>query len=214
MTVYEYRKLKVDPRGWRRVADAVHGPIADAAGTAGGSVFHLGSGLIGAGNDEGYLITAWPDTEVLAQRGAATLGNMPGVVESSNFARLTPSARPHDTQAPSDPGVYAHRWFSIDVDHWPEFLDLSENRIWPYIETYGARIVGFWRNMDSSLPENRVLLVTRYASMSEWDRTRLESSSAPPGSNAELYADARAAVLRRAELTRWSIVRILRPILA
>lgn len=208
--VYEFRKFNVMKGDWARVAQTIHGPETDDLSRVGGTIFGLWSGLIGAGNDEGVIVSAWPDIEVLAAHGARTLGNIEGV-RSAHFARLEPTSRPSMPVPVIDAGVYAHRWFSLQDQDWAEFEILSETKIWPYIESFdGCRIVGLWRNLDVSYPEARALLVTRYPNMATWERTRLTDVAPPAGVNPERYADAHIAVRRRADLTNWTIVRIYR----
>ena len=207
--IYEYRKINVARRAWGRVIQSVHGPVARTASAGGGAIWALGRGLLGAGSDEGTLMSVWPDGEVLAQRGAATFGAIDGVVESSNFARLEPTVRPTEPTPPSDPGLHVHRWFSLDDRDWAEFLDLSQHKIWPYMETFDCTILGLFRNVDLPPPECRVLLVTRYANMTEWDRSRPYGSAAPTGTSAALFEEARTATLRRGELTAWTIARVM-----
>src|SRR5207245_11376949 len=121
-----------------------------------------------------------------------------------------PTATHPDATAPHQPGLYAHRLFSVREENLPEFLQLSEMRIWPYIEGFDCRIVGLWRNVDVDPPAARALLITRYPSMTVWDQTRTTSEDPPPGASPSLYASARTAITRRAELTDWTIVRIFR----
>jgi len=208
--VYEYRKIRVGSTGWEPVAKAVYGTESAQVREVGASIYGMWRGVIGAGSDEGVLMSAWPGLETLAQHGAATLGNIEGVIEHSHFARVTATVRPPDATPPNEPGVYAHRWFSLQEVNWPEFLQLSEMRIWPYIEGFDCRIVGLWRNVDVDPPAARALLITRYPSMTVWDQTRTAIEEPPPGASPSLYSSARSAILRRAELTEWTIVRIFR----
>jgi hypothetical protein len=176
----------------------------------GASIYGMWSGVIGAGSDEGILMSIWPGAETLAQHGAATIGNIDGVIEHSHFARLAATVRPLDHKSPAEPGIYAHRWFSVPDRDWAEFVQISERRIWPYYESRDCRIVGLWRNIDVDPPEARAIMVTRYPSMTHWDRTRLDDDQPPLGANAAFYEAARAAIKRRNEMTNWSIVRMYR----
>jgi hypothetical protein len=208
--VYEYRRLHV-PRGhWARVVDAVHGSVASGVHSSGGTIFGLWTGLIGAGSDEGVLMSAWPNGEALAQHGAATVGSIDGV-ESSHFVRLTPTLRPLAPTPPTEPGCYAIRWFSLDETGVGDFLDLSEKTIWSHLESLGCRVVGCWRSIDSDPGEARVLQIVRYPTMAHWDRARLDGSEPPPGVDQSRFQAARSANLRRADLTQWMDERIMQP---
>lgn len=206
--IYEYRTIKIAPG--RQVSEVVRASASAMVPSAGGSVYGLWSGLIGAGSDEAVLMTYWPDAELLAQGGARTIGSLDGVLES-HFARLVPALRPSTATPPSETGVYAFRWFGLRTARWPELLELSERSIWPWIESQpDCRVLGVWRNMDVAPPEARALSVTTYPDMAAWDRTRVDSVSAPDGADAQLYSSARTAARARASLTEWTIVRIFR----
>lgn len=104
---------------------------------------------------------------------------------------------PYEPLARPDPGgVYAHRWFDVADDDWPEFLSLSE-RAWPAFEAAneGCRIVGFFRHTAASSPA-RVLLITRYEGLAGWERSRQDTNS--------------DEFRRRRDLTLASIVRTYR----
>jgi hypothetical protein len=209
--VYEYRTIRVARAGWPGLARSVHGEIALSIRAQGGSMVGLFAGLIGLASDEGVVISAWPDVDALALNAPKLLGSAHGVIEST-AERLVPSVRPLDAApiARVTPGdVYAHRWFWLQPQDWPEFVSLSEEGVWPYFESDGCRIVGLWRSSEPG-PLARVLLLTRYPSVAHWERTRLQSAEAPPGADGRLYATARDAGRRRAALTERSIVRLTR----
>jgi hypothetical protein len=200
--IYEYRTFRIERGSWRRLIAAA----SDAATTGDGAMFALFAGIIGFATDEGALMRAWSDGDGLAARAQASAAF--GFIESS-VDRLAPTARPLDATPPREPGVYAHRWFWLQAQDWPEFVSLSEEGVWPYFEADGCRIVGLWRSIDAGSPA-RALLITRYDSVSHWERTRVQSEDAPSGVDERLYRAARDAVRRRAELTERSIVRLTR----
>ncbi|HEU5322527.1 MAG TPA: NIPSNAP family protein [Methylomirabilota bacterium] len=206
--IYDYRTIRVERAAWRRVVASVQGAGGDAVRAAGGTVFGLFSGLIGLASDEGVLIIAWPAPEALVAHAGRTAAAVDGVIESSG-ERLVATVRPIDATPPREAGVYAHRWFWLQAQDWPEFLRLSEEGVWPYFESDGCRIVGLWRSMEPG-PLAKVLLITRYPSVAHWERTRLQSPQAPEGADERLYAAAQQAGRRRAELTERSIVRLTR----
>ncbi len=177
---------------------------------AGGSHFALYSGLIGLASDEGVFVRAWPDDDALARECERTAAALP-VLEAS-VERLVPSVRPLDGTPPRLGGVYAHRWFWLQPADWPEFQRLSEDGVWLFFESDGCRIVGLWRSAEPG-PLCKALLITRYASVAHWERTRLQSPEPPPNADEALYRRAQDAGRRRAELTERSIVRLTRLIL-
>ncbi len=188
--IYEYRKIRVAPRGWKSAGSWLREDAREALEAAGGSIFGLWRGQIGLGATEGVLLTSWRDEQSPIRADGAFLASA-GVVESA-AERLVATVRPEHPTPPRGPGVYALRWFDIQARDWPEFLALSE-RAWPEFEaTYGAKILGFWRSLDVSPPRGRVLLLTRYPSLAVWERSRA-------GARNEHFA-------RRAELTEATVV--------
>lgn len=199
---YEYRTIRVERAAWRNVAGAIYGSVADGIARGDGSIFGLWRGEIGWYTDEGALLTAWPPG---AEPGHPVLEDIAGVV-ASTAERLVATVRPEAAIPPHEDGVYAHRWFECAADDWDEFLSLSHDA-WPDFESSfeGTRIVGLWRSLDTPTGLARALLVTRYASLAAWERSRPYT----PGPRGEA-ANARAKFLRRAELTQRTIVRVAR----
>jgi hypothetical protein len=206
--IYDYRTIRVERGGWRRVADGVFGGGDAAMRAVGGGVFGVFAGVIGFASDEGVIVSAWADAETLAAHAGSIVGRTAGVVESSG-ERLVPSVRPIDAAPPPEGGVYAHRWFWLQPQDWAEFVTLSQEGVWPYFESDGCRIIGLWRSMEPGQPA-RALLITRYPSVAHWERTRLQSAEPPPGTDERLYRQAQDAGRRRAEITERSIVRLTR----
>jgi hypothetical protein len=210
MSTYEYTTFRIERGGWRTLAGDIEA-IDAATRDHGGSVFLLCAGLIGFASDEGVLIRHWAGGEPIEDRSAASNG-MTSVLREWSSEQLTATVRPIDPSPPHEAGVYAHRWFWVKPAHWDEFLRLSEHGIWPYFESDGCEIIGLWRGDDED-SLHRTLLVTRYPSVAHWERTRLQSSEAPPGADAALYRQAQDAGRRRAAITERSIVRLTRIIL-
>lgn len=205
--MYEYRTLHIEPRSWPRVIDSVETAVRPAVERDGGTVFGLFSGLIGFASDEGVLVTAWPDAATLARSSATS--SVPAVLESS-ARRVDATVRPSTPAPPTDPGVYAHRWFRVRPESWDEFVELSRTSWVPFEELFATRIVGLWRAADSDPSVVDALLMTWYRTLADWERSRIVRPDAPSGVDAERYAAARSGFGRRAQLTEWSIVRITR----
>ncbi len=205
--IYDYRTIRTRRGAWREVADGVRGAAVDVE-RGGGAVLGLFAGMIGFASDEGVVISAWPDADAATTGGNALIAVLRDVVESTD-ERLAPTARPLDAAPVREPGVYAHRWFWLQPQDWPEFQRLSEEGVWPYFESDGCRIIGLWRSMEPGQPA-RSLLLTRYPTVAHWERTRLQSPDPPPGADERLYRQAQDAGRRRNELTERSIVRLTR----
>ncbi len=193
---YLYDSIRIERGGWSSVAEAA----ADTVASAGGVLFGIWRGEIGWHNDEGVVLSAWP---AAAGPGEARLDDVPGILEWSR-ERVVATVRPTAPDPPELDGVYAHRWFECADRDWAEFLELSESA-WPDFErTFdGTRIIGFWRSADASEGEARILLVTRYASLAAWERSRPYAPDPVAGA-----AEAIRKFRRRAEITRRTIVRI------
>ena len=208
MAVYEYCTFRISRGAWPRLSDAVFNAVDQETRGSSGSVFLLCAGLIGFASDEGVLIRSWPDEATLDRSATSTLSRG-GVIDEWAVESLTPTVRPLDATPPREPGVYAHRRFWLEHEHWDEFQRFSEHGIWPYFESDGCRIIGLWRGAaETGLC--KALLVTNYPSVAHWERTRLQSPEPPPGANAALYRHAQEAGRMRAAITERSIVRLTR----
>jgi hypothetical protein len=174
------------------VASFVHSTVE----AAGGIVIGVFRGEIGWHNDEGAVMTAWPEglTDwVELDRG-----------DGEFFARaMEPTMRPERPEPLTEDGVYAHRWFQVARSDQDEFLELSAGA-WPDFEGAheGTRVIGLWRRADES---EWLLLITRYPSLAMWEQSRPYNPDPSPGTDA-----ARARFGRRAELTKRTIVRLSR----
>ncbi len=143
---YEYRRIRVAPRSWRRVGSALH-ERSEAVRAAGGTLYGVFTGQIGLGANEGVVLTAWPDPAGIGE-GRVVVEGVDEVLES-RVERLAATVRPTEPTPPSEPGVYAFRFFEIRDESWPEFLELSDGA-WPSFErTNGVRVHGFWRDGES-----------------------------------------------------------------
>jgi hypothetical protein len=122
----------------------------------------------------------------------------PGVVSAERH-RLTPTIRPKDGATPLPGGIYVHNWFNVDAQAFDEFVKLSGDA-WPDFETrFEARIFGLFAadpSKDDLLEgARRLLLMTRYTDLGEWQKSRDPAS------------EAMKVFVRRRELTRVSLAR-------
>lgn len=196
---YERRTLRVAARSWARVIEQVKSVAAPAVRDAGGSLFGLFIGQIGLGANEGVLISAWPDEEGARKNGGIAIAGVDDVLESEAVP-VVATVRPTEPVAPTDPGVYAHRWFEIQEKDWPEFVELSSGA-WPEFESaYDVRVIGFWKHLDVPPKRARVELLTYYPTLAHWERSR--GRGAPAGSPSESHR----RFARRHELTDDTLV--------
>lgn len=144
--------------------------------------------LLGFASDQA-LVLAEPGTRV---------SFTPGVVASDRW-RLTPTLRPTEDVPPEGGGIYVHNWFTIDGDAVDEFVRLS-GEAWPdFEERFETKIHGLFvaedDEADRAAGQRRLLLMTRYRDLGEWQVSR------------DPTTDAMQVFLRRRELTRVSLAR-------
>lgn len=113
--------------------------------------------------------------------------------------RLTPTLRPTQDAPPEIGGIYVHNWFTIDGVAVDEFVRLS-GEAWPDFERrFETKIYGLFLAAESDADRTegarRLLLMTRYRDLGEWQVSRDPTS------------DAMQVFLRRRELTRVSLAR-------
>lgn len=138
------------------------------------------------------------DQALVLARGGATLEGAPGVV-SAEHHRLTPTLRPTADVEPEAKGVYVHNWFTIDGGVVEEFVKLS-GEAWPDFEDrFETKIYGLFlaaeTDADRAAGQRRLLLMTNYRDLGEWQVSRDPTSAAMQ------------VFLRRRELTRVSLAR-------
>lgn len=178
---YSYFELKL--RRGRAVQKALSDHVPHAV-----AVF---SPLLGFASNQALVLTD-SKAEVEAAMDA------PGVVSAERH-RLTPTIRPADGARPAAMGVYVHNWFTIDATGFDEFVNLS-GEAWPDFEGhFETRIFGLFAvepsKDDVAQGARRLLLMTGYKDLNEWQRSRNPA------------ATARSAFARRRDLTRVSLAR-------
>ncbi len=115
------------------------------------------------------------------------------------------------------------RSFKIERGRFDEFLEASQQGVWPFFEKIGARVVGMWlvtgaerpASEGGGLPADRnydeVYLMTRYASEAHWRATR---DMARMGGNGPDWEKCREALARRERLTRETRLLFLRGVVS
>ena len=147
--------------------------------------------LLGFASDQALVL-------VEGEVGAEAVLKGPGVV-SAQRQRLAPTLRPKPGAQPMAGGVYVHNWFTIDGAALDEFVKLSGDA-WPDFESkFDARIFGLFAAEaspdDLQQGQRRLLLMTRYRDLGEWQKSRDPTTEAM-----KIFA-------RRRELTRVSLAR-------
>lgn len=174
---YDYFQLRLgrDRTAQKALADRLHAAPDTVA------VF---APLLGFASNEALVLT----------RAGAELD-----LDAHSVDRLTPTLRPTQDAPPEPGGIYVHNWFTIDGDAVDEFVRLS-GEAWPDFERrFETRIYGLFlakeTETDRADGARRLLLMTRYRDLGEWQVSRDPTS------------DAMQVFLRRRELTRVSLAR-------
>ena len=66
--------------------------------------------------------------------------------------------------------IFTLESFHVERKDHAEFVNISEERIWPDLEKNGARPIGLWSVVLGG-PEE-ILAMTRYDSLAQWQETR------------------------------------------
>lgn len=178
---FDYLELRLgrERTAHRELADHVHATFPAA------QVF---APLLGFASDQALM---------LAPAGA-NLSGAPGIRFASGD-RLTPTLRPAEGAQPQPGGIYVHNWFTIDAGGYAEFLRLSHHA-WPDFESrFEAKIFGLFAaepsQEDEASAARRLLLMTHYRDLGEWQKSRDPTS------------EAMKSFAKRRELTRASLAR-------
>jgi hypothetical protein len=196
---YEVRQLRIQARSWPRVIAQVQETLRPAAESEGGTLYGLFLPQIGLAANHGVLIRAWRERAALDRAAASPLEGIDDLVESE-AERWVATVRPEQPSPPREGGVFAHRRFEIAESDWPEFLDLSQQAWVGFEKDFDAQVQGFFRSLDVQSPDARVLLLTRYGSLADWQTSRMAGERTPE------QEAVRARFQRRHTLTRATIV--------
>ncbi len=192
---YDYLTAELEKDALPTVRQFLGDGIRDAGGLLWGA--WLGAGSIGWYDDQVIAMVAWTASPGDAR---SWLAGVEGVGEVA-VERMAATVRPQEPAPLPAGGVLAHRWFELyDAADFDELMQLSADA-WPAFEgSYDAAVEGFFRSADDP---RRVLLVTRYGSVAEWERSR----GVGQATSGDL-AEARQRFRRRRELTRRQVVRL------
>ncbi|MHB1444227.1 MAG: hypothetical protein ACYCZV_01015 [Acidimicrobiales bacterium] len=159
----------------------------------------LGAGSIGWFDDQVVVISFSVGGAQVEGADAEWLASGPGVT-GVECVTLQPTARPTHDAPLERPGAYAHRWFDVRPADVDEIVSMSADA-WPAFEAgYDAQVQGLFRSGEEP---SRLLLVTRYASVAEWERSR-GVGQAREGA----LGNARSSFERRRALTGRQVVRV------
>ena len=142
----------------------------------GGQPLCLLSGLIGDPTNQYLQITGFENVQAWEIAQNKLSPSPQNIVESESVRLLKPIASRPKPQVPQEDrrAVYGFRRFFINPEDLSDFVNSSENGIWPRIESQGACILGLWTTIAATQPME-ILLLTGYYSPSHWEETRATS---------------------------------------
>jgi hypothetical protein len=184
--IYHYYELRVgrERNAQKSLAEQVYANVGEPA-------LGVFSPLLGyASNEALVLVDDRADPDAVLKGGG---------VMSVERHRLSPTLRPHQGAQPEGGGIFVHNWFTIDADGFDEFVRLS-GEAWTDFETrFEAQIFGLFAveptAQERAAGARRLLLMTRYRDLGEWQTSRDPTS------------EAWKVFVRRRELTRQSLAR-------
>jgi len=183
--IYNYYELRVG-----RERDAQRVLAAQVYENGGAGVLGVFAPLLGYASNEALVLT---------DERASSDAVLRSGVAAAEWRRMSPTLRPHQGARPEAGGAYVHNWFTIDAEALDEFVKLSGDA-WPDFEArFEARIYGLFsvepQAGETAAGARRLLLITRYSDLGEWQRSR------------DPTTEAMQIFLRRRELTQMSLAR-------
>lgn len=147
---------------------------APRAREAGGEIVGLFSPALGYSIREAAILLRWRD------QPADVLADMP-LIASRTVDRLSATVRPAAEDQLRTGGIYVHRWFTVEAARADEFVDLS-GRFWQggFEASAQTQVFGLFKaaRTEADGPNARLLLMTWYASHTDWDISRQQSPEA------------------------------------
>jgi len=131
-------------------------------------------------------------------------GFVGGLEEDRAKTETSPIPIRNDVAQPSQP-IVTKRYWKIKKGSFPNFLQASQEGVWPFFEKIGSRIVGMWMvvhpegtGSQPSLDYDEVYLMTQYASSEHWKASRKMEEM---GGNGPDWVKARKAIAYRRSVT-------------
>lgn len=184
--IYNYYELRVgrERNAQRTLAEQVYA-------SGGEGILGVFAPLLGYASNEALVLTDERASSDAVLKGSG--------VAAAEWRRMSPTLRPHQGATPQPGGIYVHNWFTIDAEGFDEFVKLSGAAWTDFEARFEARIYGLFAvepaAAETAADARRLLLMTRYTDLAEWQKSR------DPTSEAMTY------FLRRRELTRVSLAR-------
>ena len=175
--IYEERRTLTHARSAEEYLEYCKSDLWPKLRSEGGQPICLLSGLIGDPANQYIQVTGFEDTQAWEAAQSKLAPSPPNLVESESVRLLRPIASRPKSQVPQEDrrAVYGCRRFFIDPADLSDFVNSSQNGIWPRIESQGACILGLWTTIAATQPME-ILLLTGYHSPTHWEETRVTST--------------------------------------
>ena len=176
----------------------------------GGQPICLLSGLIGDPANQYLQVIGFEDVQAWDAVQSTIWPSPTSLVESESVRLLRPIASRPKSPVPEEDRrtVYGCRRFYIDPADLSDFVNSSQNGIWPRIESQGAGILGLWTTIATTQPME-VLLLTGSHSPTHWEETRVTSTQ-QADVNQTLRQQESPLRDRRVEISQKTWVRLMR----
>ncbi|HJN88593.1 MAG: hypothetical protein QF714_10035 [Dehalococcoidia bacterium] len=186
------------------------GPSAD-----GGKLLCRLSGFIGYPPEEVLEVTGFPGLAAWTQAQQERRESGPpdnGLIEKQEVRLLRSISSLPKSPVPAEDRrtIYGYRRFFIRPTDLDDFVNCSENGIWPRIEAQDARILGLWTTLAATDPQE-IILLTGYHGPGHWEETR-DTGARPPNIDAALWDTSFKLATRRRALTIRSWVCLMRAV--
>ena len=211
LMIYEERSISLQRSALDAFAASFDQTVRPTVEASGGAVLCTLSAVIGGPDEEALQITRYPDYGAW-EAAQVNRDALPVELTRAESVRLLrPIAnRPKSEIPPEDlRPFYGHRRFFISPGDLNEFVQYSEEGIWPRIHAQGACVLGLWTTVAATSPMEIVLL-TGYYGPAHWEETRAYQDEPLEGIDPEVWARSRWAARQRRLLTTRTWVRLMR----
>jgi hypothetical protein len=175
--IYEERRTLAHAKSAADYLQYCHTELWPKLKSEGGQPLCLLSGLIGDPPNQYLQVIEFEDAQAWAAAQNSVSPSPHDLVASESVRLLKSIASRPKAQVPKEDqrAVYGCRRFLINPTDLPDFVNSSQNGIWPRIESQGACILGLWATVAVTQPME-ILLLTGYHSPTHWEETRVTSS--------------------------------------
>ena len=209
--IYEERSISLQGRALDSFVASFDQTVRPTVEASGGEILCTLSAVIGDPDGEVLQITRYPDYQTWEAAQVNRDALLMELIRAESVRLLRPIAnRPKSEIPPEDlRPFYGHRRFFIPPGDLDEFVQYSEDGIWPRIHAQGACVLGLWTTVAATSPMEIVLL-TGYHGPAHWEETRANQEEPLEGIDPAVWTRSRWAARQRGLLTTRTWVRLMR----